>query len=116
MANDPSRWSHSDGEGREIQERIDASNRLSDYSGVEEEATFGVNRNATDLAIVVSSGQEAKDRRGRERKEREREEREREERERQERERQERERQEREREEREREERERQERERQENE
>lgn len=73
---DPTRWGHSTGEARELQERIDASNRSSDYSGVKEEAIFGVNSNASDLAIVISSGQEAKDRRGRERQEREREEKE----------------------------------------
>ncbi|TKW51914.1 hypothetical protein CTA1_2959 [Colletotrichum tanaceti] len=69
---DPARWSHSTGEAQQHDDRINAANqRSSGSSGVVEEATPGVNGNATDLSITVSSGQEAKDRRQRARRERE---------------------------------------------
>ncbi|GJD03961.1 hypothetical protein ColKHC_12786 [Colletotrichum higginsianum] len=55
--NDPSRWSHSAGEAQQHDDRTNAANQRSSGSrGVVEEATPGVNGNATDLSITVSSG------------------------------------------------------------
>lgn len=66
MTDDPTRWSHSSGEMKEAQERINKANEF-----IVGEATVGMSGNATDLLTVVSSGQRAKEERERIRAERE---------------------------------------------
>lgn len=79
MADESTRWSHSSGEMKNAQERINRAN-----DATVENATVGVSGNTRDIRLMISSGNTAKKKRQQnqeEREKREREERERAERE-----------------------------------
>ena len=64
---DTTRWSHSSGELRELQQHVEkaagkAADEASRYSGIEGEASVAVTGNKAELRLVISSGEKARER------------------------------------------------------